>query len=38
MPHVALRGLNLAPEWPPKACSERSNYFVELEPCYGIEP
>jgi hypothetical protein len=38
MPHVALRGLNLAPGMAPKACSDRSNYFFELEPRYGIEP
>ena len=25
MPRIALRGLDLAPEWPPNACSERSN-------------
>ena len=37
----ALRGsvwLELGPRNGPLACSERSNYFVELEPRYGIEP
>ena len=31
-------GLNLAPGMAPRVCSERSNYFAELEPRYGIEP
>ena len=38
MPRVALCGLNLAPGMAPMSCSERSNYFFELEPRYGIEP
>ena len=38
MLRVALRGLNLAPGMAPRACSERSNYFSDLEPRYGIEP
>ena len=37
-PSVAPCGLNLAPGMAPRACSERSNYFAELEPRYGIEP
>ena len=38
MPRVAPCGLNLAPGMAPGTRSDRSNYFSELEPRYGIEP
>jgi hypothetical protein len=38
MPRVALCGWNLAPGMAPMSRSNRSNYFSDLEPRYGIEP